>query len=82
MSDSTIVTATILESPNVADPNTLIIRLNEIKEMDMSELSFSQKRELRQEVRGIEKQLHDVHTGIYISAGGLLLALVILLLIF
>jgi hypothetical protein len=82
VSDSTIVSTTIPVSPTIADPNTLIFRLNEIKDMDKSDLTFSQKKELRQEVRGIEKQLREIGNGVYISAGGLLLVLVILLLIF
>ena len=55
-------------------------RLIEIKNMDMSELDGPQKRELRQEVREIEKTT-AIHGGVYISVGGLLLIIILLIIL-
>ncbi len=60
---------------------SLINRLNEIKTMDKSTLTNSEKKELRKEVRSIDKTLKLGPEIIYISAGGLLLILLILILI-
>jgi len=55
-------------------------RLNEIKNMDMTELDGPQKRALRQEVREIEKTT-AVGGGVYISIGGLLLIIILLIIL-
>ena len=58
----------------------LVNRVEEIKAIDKSKLSFAEKRELRKELRGIKDQMKAMDY-IYISAGTLLL-IIILLIIF
>ena len=57
--------------------NLLLKRLNEIKAMDMSNLSLAQKRALRKEVRDIKGQLKE--QGFLLTVG--LLAIIAMLLL-
>jgi hypothetical protein len=59
--------------------NAQISRLNEINEMDMSAMNNAEKRELRKEVRAIEKQQNG--GGIYISVGAAILIVLLLILL-
>ncbi len=56
-------------------------RLNEINEMDKSSLSSTERRALKKEVKSINKQLKTMGSGVYITVGGLLLLIIILILI-
>lgn len=56
-------------------------RLIEIKNMDVSEMDFSEKRELRKEVREIKKSSSAAGGGVYISIGGLLLVIILLIIL-
>ncbi|MCX6259357.1 MAG: hypothetical protein NTY95_00780, partial [Bacteroidia bacterium] len=59
----------------------LTLRLNEISAMDMSKLKSTEKKELRKEVRSIKRELKDITGGVYISAGLLILILVLLIIL-
>jgi hypothetical protein len=79
-----IVTSTSVAASNASDAkeaNALIARLNEIKSMDMSKLSFSEKRSLRKEVRTIKVRLADIGGGVYISVGALILIIILLIIL-
>lgn len=76
---ATNTTQTFTFNDNKAE--ALIERLSEIKEMDKSALTHSEKRELRQEVRGIKTELNENHNGVYISVGGAILIVLLLILI-
>ena len=58
-------------------------RLNEIKEMDKSDLSHSERKALRKEVRDIKKNMNTMRTsgGIYISAGAVILIILLIILL-
>lgn len=75
---------TLVEPKNLelAEANALITRLNEINEMDMSNLSSPEKRELRSEVRTIKSELNELGGGIYISVGAVIIILLILIILF
>jgi hypothetical protein len=62
-----------------AGNDQLIKRLEEIKTMDTKNLSRSDKRALRKEVKHIEKQLTS--GGVYISAGALLIIVILLIIL-
>ena len=64
-----------------ATANALITRLHEIKAMDMSTLSAPEKKSLRKEVRTIKQQLSDIGGGVYISAGAIILILILLIIL-
>lgn len=59
----------------------LITRLNDIKKMDKSDLNFSEKRQLRKEARSIKAELKEIGGGVYISAGALLVAILLIVLL-
>jgi hypothetical protein len=68
------------EAAETAHANAQLDRLNEIKEMDMSAMSSSEKNELRKEVRAIEKEQRP-SGGIYISVGAAILIVLLLILL-
>lgn len=59
----------------------LLARLDEIKLIDKSELSFAERRELRKEVRAIRSELRAISGGVYLSATAIIIILLILILI-
>ena len=79
------LSATTAPAVTVADPAqsqiVLASRLNEISMIDQSEMTRDQKKELRQEERGIKDALRDGSGGIYISVGALLILIIILIIL-
>lgn len=68
-------------TPESARAEELVNRLEEIKAMDMKSLSRSEKRELRKEVRSIEKEMKTMNGGVYISVGALLVIIILILIL-
>jgi len=62
------------------EANYLMARRSEIQAADKTNLSFTQKRALRKEVRHINKQLREVN-GIYLSVGAIIIIILLLVLI-
>ncbi|HEX7584675.1 MAG TPA: hypothetical protein VF373_08310 [Prolixibacteraceae bacterium] len=56
-------------------------RVEEIKNMDKSEMTSSEKRELRKESKGIKENVRKSGEIIYISGGTILLIILIIILI-
>ncbi len=68
-----------LEMP--AEVRVMLDRLEEIKSMDKSDLERSEKKALRKEVRAIKTQLRTTGNGIYISAGALIIILLLIIIL-
>ncbi|KDN54599.1 hypothetical protein [Flavobacterium seoulense] len=64
-----------------AEVRTMLNRLNEIKEMDKSNLSSSEKKELRTEVKTIKKNLKATGHGVYLSVGAIIIIILLLILL-
>jgi len=64
-----------------AEANQLLRRLDEIKEMDKSELSKAEKKDLRKEVKGIRKELRAVSGGIYLSTAAIVIIILLIILL-
>ncbi len=65
-----------------ADVKALLIRLDEIKAMDISTLTRSEKKELRNEVRSAKKALRNhSYGGVYISGGAILIIILLIILL-
>lgn len=64
-----------------AQAEVLKSRLKEIKATDKSHMSASEKKELRKEKRAVKKELRAVSGGVYISAGALIVILLVLLIL-
>jgi hypothetical protein len=70
------------ETPVSARGQELVNRLEEIKAMDIESMSRSEKRKLRREVRSIEKEMREINDGgVYISVGGIIIILLLLILL-
>jgi hypothetical protein len=67
------------ETTESVEAKTLVLRLDEIKAMDMSKLKSSDKKDLRKEVRSIKRELKSISGGVYVSAGVIIVVLIILL---
>ncbi|MFN6945855.1 MAG: hypothetical protein ACK4ND_12980 [Cytophagaceae bacterium] len=73
---------TTIMSDKSAETESLLLRLNEINEMDKKALNSGEKRQLRREVRSIKSDLSTRNGGgIYLSAGALILIIVLLIIL-
>jgi hypothetical protein len=73
---SSLVVTTPAEA---AEAKTMELRLTEISAMDMSKLKSADKKNLKKEVRSINHKLREIGGGVYISAGALILILILLI---
>jgi hypothetical protein len=64
-----------------ADVKIMLLRLDEIKAMDKSELNASEKKVLRKEVRAIKSTLRSTGNGIYLSVGAIIIIILLLILL-
>jgi len=75
---SSLVVTKPPEPAESAEEKALVTRLDEIKAMDMSKLNSTEKKDLRKETRSIRRELKTISGGIYVSAGVLIVVLIIL----
>ena len=66
------------ETMDAAEAQRLISRLEEIKAMNRSTMTKSERRALRKEVRATEKRLSG---GVYLSVGAVIIILLLLILL-
>ncbi|CAH0997902.1 hypothetical protein EMA8858_04037 [Emticicia aquatica] len=64
-----------------AEANVLISRLNEIKAMDKSKMTFQEKKQLRKEVRTLKTNIAQIGGGVYLSVGAIIVILLLLILL-
>lgn len=76
---SSLVGSKLIES---AEAKALLFRLNEINAIDKSNLKPADKKNLRTEVLSIKQQLRVISGGVYISAGALILIVLLLIILF
>jgi hypothetical protein len=77
--EPTSIPATPKEVP--AEVQTMLNRLEEIKNMDKSEMSRVEKKELRKEVKSIKKTLRSTGNGVYLSVGAIIIIVLLLILL-
>ncbi|TRX39733.1 hypothetical protein [Flavobacterium restrictum] len=75
----TAIATTPKEMPE--NVKVMLNRLNEIKDMDKSNLSSTEKKELRKEVRTIKANLKSSGNGVYLSVGAIIIVILLLILI-
>ena len=56
-------------------------RLNEIKAMDKSDMTSSEKKALRKEVKAIKSSLKSSGNGVYLSVGAIIIIVLLLILL-
>ncbi|MBZ0247918.1 MAG: hypothetical protein K8H85_18380 [Cyclobacteriaceae bacterium] len=59
----------------------MVTRLNEIKDMDKSDLSASERKALRKEVRAIKESVKSSGGGVYISVGAIIIIILLLIIL-
>ena len=64
-----------------AEAGKLLLRLNEINDMDKTNLSTSEKKALKKEVVGIHSGLKVMGRGIYLSVGAIIIIILLLILL-
>lgn len=64
-----------------AEIEELIQRLDEIHEMDKTNLKIAEKKELRKEVRSIRSELNERGGGLYISVGAAIIIIILLIIL-
>jgi len=67
------------EAPNAAETQKLLDRLDEIKAMDISNMTKKEKRALRKEVKATEKAVKS--SGVYVSVGALIIIILLLIIL-
>lgn len=70
-----------VEKVESAEAQVMISRLEEIKAMDKSNMSSSEKKTLRKEVRTIKKSLAELSGGVYLSVGAIIIIVLLLILL-
>jgi hypothetical protein len=75
------VSMVLTESQESAEATVLLTRLHEINTMDKSDLSSSEKKQLRKEVRSIKHELNELGGGVYISVGAIIIIILLLILL-
>lgn len=73
--------AALADCEREAENELLLARLNEINDLDKSDLTHAEKRALRTEVKTIEAEM-AANGGIYISVGAIIIIILLLILIF
>jgi hypothetical protein len=71
----------IENAESAARAEVLVNRLNEIKEMDKSEMTRAEKKELRKEVKAIKSELKATGNGVYLSVGAIIIIILLLILL-
>lgn len=76
------ITNTALPAKQISSKDSIMYleRLYEIKSMDMSTLNSVEKNKLKKEVKSIEKKMKLSGGGLYISAGALIIIILLLIL--
>lgn len=81
MADSVTKSVNVDSKTNQSNTEALKFRRIEIKNMDKSTLSFSQKKLLRQEDRAIKKEQVHGGGGIYLSLSAIVIVLLLLIIL-
>ncbi|MDQ6902303.1 MAG: hypothetical protein M3139_04720 [Bacteroidota bacterium] len=72
---------TTTKTKDEARAQQLMNRLVEIRDMDKSNLTSSEKKELRKEVREMKKEVKNNSRGIYLSVGAIIIIILLLILL-
>jgi hypothetical protein len=64
-----------------AEIRVMLNRLEEIKDMDKSDMNRAEKKELRKEVRAINTEIRSSGNGIYISVSAIIIILLLIILL-
>lgn len=74
-------TVVVTNTAEATKAKTMILRLNEIKDMDKTNLNSSEKKSLRKEVRTINRELKTMNGGVYLSVGAIIIIILLLIIL-
>jgi hypothetical protein len=72
---------TMTDAQKVARVEEIRTRVNEIKGMDKSGLSRSERKAVRKELRDMKKESREMKGGVYLSIGAIIIIILLLILI-
>jgi len=72
-------TTTAPTPAETTEAKALLLRLNEIKGMEKSKMESAEKKTLRKEVKSIKHRLREVGGGVYLSAGAIILIVILII---
>jgi hypothetical protein len=78
---TTPTSVVVTDNTNATKAKTMLLRLEEIKEMDKSNLKSSEKKSLRKEVRSINRELKTMNGGVYLSVGAIIIIILLLIIL-
>ena len=80
---ATSSTISAAPEPGATDPKAqqLLLRLDQIKAMDKTQLSSTEKKNLRKEVKEIKKEMKVISGGVYLSIGAVIIIILLLILL-
>lgn len=70
-----------LTTDQQAQLDKIVARVNEIKEMDKSSMTRSEKKALRSELKGMKSQAKAIGGGVYLSVGAIIIIILVLILV-
>lgn len=74
-------TKKILNATELAEAKVMTDRLVEIKDMDKTMMTRTEKKALRKEVKSINTNLADLNGGVYLTTGAIIIIILLLILI-
>lgn len=74
-------TKTELSAAQKAQLEKLVNRVEEIRNMDKSNLTRTEKRALRKELKEMKEQARSLNQGVYLSVGAIIIIILLLILI-
>lgn len=80
-SESDPVAVGSVKTAEAAKADVLLARLEEINTMDKSSLTKPEKKQMRKEVRAINKSLRVINGGVYVSAAAIIIVALLLILL-
>lgn len=82
LSAPVIANAAVSDSTaDVAALNTIVSRVNEIQNMDKTNLSTNEKKALKKELKQMKHQADGLGRGVYLSIGAIIIIILLLILI-
>jgi hypothetical protein len=72
---------TMTDEQKVVRVEEIRARVSEIKEMDKSSLSRSERKAVRKELRDMKKESKEMKGGVYLSVGAIIIIILLLILI-
>lgn len=80
--DESVTTTVFAPKPKESsEAKALLLRLDEIKGIDKSNMKFSEKRVLRKEVRTIKHRLNELNDGVHLTVGAAIIIILLLIIL-